>query len=184
MRRPAASPPAGRSSPAASLRIWTIPPLLAEAYELGRGASSGWPDVAFCGFPIGNIQSPLWYGLLGAWSRAGAPLVPLYSSLLWVGFVLPSLALYWVARRRIGPFPAALLSYALLIQRPSIVGNASAFGGMWSTSFCRNGRGLERQYPYTCRGSRRPLRSLPRPPWWETSCWLRFTQLANVISRN
>ena len=84
------------------------PPHLAEAYELGHGARSGWSDLAFCGFPIDNIQSPFWYGLLGAWSRAGAPLVPLYSFFLWVGFVLPSLALYSVARRRMGRSRALL----------------------------------------------------------------------------
>ena len=75
----------------------------AEIYDLAGAASCGWSDLAFCGFPLGSLQSPFWYRLLAAIVRLGLPLIPVYSLLLWAAFSLPALALYAVARRRVGP---------------------------------------------------------------------------------
>jgi hypothetical protein len=103
----------------------------AEVHSLAADGGNGWSGIAYCGYPLGQLHSPFWYGLMALWVRVGFPLAPLYSFLVWLGFVAPAVALYWVARRRAGPLPSALLAYVLLIQRPTIVGVGSAFGGMW-----------------------------------------------------
>lgn len=104
---------------------------LAEVHSLASGEGNGWSEIAYCGFPLGILHSPVWFGGMAKWVRVGLPLAPLYSFLSWLGFVLPAFALYWVARRRAGPLPSALLAYLLLVQRPAVVGILSAFGGMW-----------------------------------------------------
>jgi hypothetical protein len=105
---------------------------LAEIYGLAHEAQSGWSELAFCGFPIGTLHSPLWYGTLGAAARGGAPAVPLYTLLLLMGFVAPPLALYAVARRHLGAVAAGVLAYVLLVQRPAAVGVGAALAGMWT----------------------------------------------------
>ena len=107
---------------------------LAETHALAHSAGAGWSDVAFCGFPVHQLHSPLWYGALAALTRVGLPLDLLYALALWLGFLAPSLALYLVAHRRVGTLPAAVLSFILLIQRPALVGLGSAPGGMWTFS--------------------------------------------------
>ncbi len=107
---------------------------LAETHALAHTAGGGWSELAFCGFPVHQLHSPLWYGALAALHRAGVALEPLYALAVWLGFLAPCLALFWVARRRVGPLSAALLSFLLLIQRPALVGLGSALGGMWTFS--------------------------------------------------
>lgn len=108
------------------------PSHLAEVYALAFEARGGWSDVAFAGFPIATLHSPLWYGALGWLARVGFPAEPFYAFCVWLGFIAPPLALYGVARRRLGVLSAVFLAYLLLIQRPSIVGIGSPFGGMWT----------------------------------------------------
>jgi len=103
---------------------------LTEVWSLARGG--GWSSLAFCGFPLGELHSPLWYGLLSIWSREGFPLEPLYALLLLISFAAPAVALYHVARRFLPPLFAAFPAYLLLVQHPSIVGLESAWGGMWT----------------------------------------------------
>ncbi len=102
--------------------------LNAAAFE----ARNGWSDIAFCGFPIGTLHSPLWYGAMAKLVRTGVPAGCLYSAALLLGFLAPPIALYYIARRRVGPIPATLLAYVLLVQRTAIVGIGSALGGMWT----------------------------------------------------
>ncbi len=108
------------------------PAHLAEALSLAGEGRSGWSDIAYCGFPVGLLHSPLWYGLLALLVRVGVPAAAAYSFFVFFGFVAPPLALYAVARRHLTVPRAALLSYALLVQRPAIVGMGSALGGMWT----------------------------------------------------
>lgn len=108
------------------------PAHLAEIYSLALEDGSGWSDIAFCGFPVGTLHSPLWYGSLAALVRAGVPAGLLYALALFIGFVAPSIVLFFVARRFLTPFSAALIAYVFLIQWPSVVGLGSPLAGMWT----------------------------------------------------
>ena len=105
---------------------------LAEIHSLAEEQYQGWSDIAFCGFPVGTLHSPFWYGTLGMLARFGLPAGLLYALMLFIGFVAPPLALYYVARRYLTPVMAGLLGYILLIQHPSLVGLGSPLGGMWT----------------------------------------------------
>lgn len=108
------------------------PAHLAEIYSFAFENGGGWSDVAFCGFPIGTLHSPLWYGSIAALARAGIPAGALYAFALFFGFAAPSIALYLVARRFVAPFSAGLLAVVFLVQWPSIVGLGSPLAGMWT----------------------------------------------------
>lgn len=105
---------------------------LSEIWAAAHEAHHGWSDTAFCGFPVGTLHSPLWYGGLALLARAGWPADPLYAFCLLAGLLAPPLALYRVARRRTSATTAAALAYLLLVQRPAVVGIGSATGGMWT----------------------------------------------------
>jgi len=107
---------------------------MAEVYDAAFEARGGWSEIAFCGFPIHALHSPLWYGLLAHLVRAGLPAAALYAACVWFGYLAPALAMYVVARRRIPPWLAAVPAYLLLVQYPAIVGVGSALGGMWTFS--------------------------------------------------
>ncbi len=108
------------------------PAHVAEVRSLLSEARGGWSDTAHCGFPLGTLHSPLWYGLLTVLIRVGLPLAAGYAAMLFLGFVSPALALYAIARRRLGVVAAGGLAFLLLVQRPAIVGLGSALGGMWT----------------------------------------------------
>lgn len=105
---------------------------LAEIHSLATEKGSGWSDIAFCGFPVGTLHSPLWYGALAALVRLGIPAGALYALVLFIGFIAPSFAIYYVGRRYLRPLSAALIAYVFLIQRPAIVGLGSPLAGMWT----------------------------------------------------
>ena len=112
---------------------------LAEIGELAEHGTNAWSEIGFAGIPLGTLHSPLWYALLALWSRAGAPVGPLYALLLVVSFVAPALALYAVARRRLSAWRACLLAYFLLVQSTMIWGIASPLGGMWTHALAAAG---------------------------------------------
>ena len=105
---------------------------IAEIYSLAFESGRGWSDIAFCGFPIGTLHSPLWYGSVAALVRAGISAGFLYALALFIGFLAPPLALYFVARRSLRPLTAGFAAYLLLIQRPSLVGLGTPLAGMWT----------------------------------------------------
>jgi hypothetical protein len=107
---------------------------LAEVYDLARGTGNGWSELAFAGFPLTTLHSPIWYPLLARLTRAGAPLEPIYAGLLMLGFAAPALALYAVARRRTSPMRAGVLAYLVLVQPSMIWGIGSPLGGMWTNA--------------------------------------------------
>ncbi len=108
------------------------PSHLAEAISLANEGRTGWSDIAWCGFPIGVLHSPLWYGLLAWLIRAGVAASCAYSLLAFIGFAAPALSVYAVARRRLPAAGAGALAFLLLVQRPAVVGVGSALGGMWT----------------------------------------------------
>ncbi len=108
------------------------PPHLAEIHGAAHNAQGGWTDDAWCGFPVGNLHSPLWYAPLVWIARSGVDVDPFYFGAVLLGFLAPALAMYRVARRSLSPAVAGAVALALLIQRPVILGVGSAFGGMWT----------------------------------------------------
>jgi hypothetical protein len=113
---------------------WTYfdnPPHLAELHSLAHEGAGGWSNVGFAGLSLDTLHSPMLWRALALLD--GTPLlVPVYASLLCLGLAAPAVAIYWVARRRIAWPWAAALAYVVLIQRPALVGSASATGGMWT----------------------------------------------------
>jgi hypothetical protein len=105
---------------------------IAEIYDLARNTTTGWSELAFAGFPLASLHSPLWYGALAFLARLGAPVDVLYRVCLVLGFVAPPLALYYVTRKRTGIVKAAFLAYFYLVQPTMIWGVGSPLGGMWT----------------------------------------------------
>ena len=105
---------------------------IAEAYSLSNDAPGGWSEIGFCGFPLGTLHSPLWYGALSLIARSGIRIEPFYGAGLLAGFLAPPIALYLIARRTVTPFIAATLAYLLLVRRSAIIGPAAALAGMWT----------------------------------------------------
>lgn len=103
---------------------------LAEISSLAT--EGGWSSIAFCGFALDQLHSPLFFGGLAMLSRFGLPIEALYASLASLGFAAPALALYFLVRRHLALWCSATLAFALLVQRPAIAGISSAFGGMWT----------------------------------------------------
>jgi hypothetical protein len=107
---------------------------LAEIRELASGGN-GWSEIAFGGFPLATLHSPLWYPLLAWLTRQGVPLHPLYAACLVLGFLAPPVAIFGVARRRMTAARAGALSHLVLIQSPMIWGIGSPLAGMWTNAF-------------------------------------------------
>ncbi|HEX4334259.1 MAG TPA: hypothetical protein VH062_00010 [Polyangiaceae bacterium] len=105
---------------------------LAEIYDLARPDSNGWSELAFAGLPVGTLHSPIIYPLLALLTRAGVPLGPMYAACLLAGVAAPSLALYYVARRRVSVLAALFLSYLVLVQPSTLWGIGSPLAGMWT----------------------------------------------------
>ena len=104
---------------------------LAEVDALAA-TETGWTDISFCGFPVHSLHSPLWYGTIARLAAWGLPSGLSYRVFVWLAFCWPAIAIYWVGRRRAGPLLAGGLALLLVLQRPTVMGIASAFGGMWT----------------------------------------------------
>lgn len=105
---------------------------LAEIADLSRYGADTWSEIAFAGFPIGTVHSPLWYTIIAAATRAGLPVGPLYAGFVILGFAAPALGIYAVTRRRAPAFQSAALAFLVLIQPTMIAGIGSPLGGMWT----------------------------------------------------
>lgn len=107
---------------------------IAEILELSRNEGRGWSEIAFAGFPLGTLHSPIWYPLLAFLVRAGAPIGPLYASMLLAGLIATPLAIYATARKRTTATRAGLLAYLVLIQPALLWGIGSPLAGMWTNA--------------------------------------------------
>ncbi len=114
--------------------LWYLdnPAHLAEILERARPGWSGWSDLAFCGFPLGQWHSPLAYGALAGLVRLGTPVELAYAAALWTAHLFPPLVLFGCSHARLGAPRATLLASILLLQPPALVGIESAWGGMWT----------------------------------------------------
>lgn len=105
---------------------------LAEIRERARPGNTGWSDLAYLGFPLHLLQPPLVFGALAVTERLGLlPTEPTYVALTVVSLAAPALAFYWFSRSRL-PAPWAMgLAASIVLYRGSLVGGASALGGMF-----------------------------------------------------
>ncbi len=108
------------------------PAHLAEIHSLAFDDGNGWSDIAWLGFPLGQLHSPLWFGGLAALARAGVAADPLYGFLVVAGFLTPPLVMLGLAWRRAGAGAAVALAWLLLLQKTTVVGFGSPLGGMWT----------------------------------------------------
>ncbi|HVW25618.1 MAG TPA: hypothetical protein VHC69_09620 [Polyangiaceae bacterium] len=105
---------------------------LAEIYDLARPDFNGWSELGFAGLPLGTLHSPLFYPLLATLTRIGVPLEAMYRVCLLLGLLAPSLALYFVARRRASVLVALVVAYLVLVEPSTIWGIGSPLAGMWT----------------------------------------------------
>jgi hypothetical protein len=105
---------------------------LAEIEELAL--HHAWSDIAFGGFPLGVLHSPLWYRPLALLRSVGLPAEVSYAWALWLAALAPPVALYLVGRPHAPRALAAALAFVLLWQPAAVAGIASPFGGMWTHS--------------------------------------------------
>ncbi len=106
-------------------------PHIAEAIDLAQHAS-GWSDLAYGGFPLGVLHSPLWYGLLALVVRFGVPAWIAYCGFVTLTEVVLGLVALEVGRRRA---PVAMaLGVGVLVQTQSLLvtGPSGVLSGMWT----------------------------------------------------
>ena len=108
------------------------PAHVAEIHSLAFDGGGGWSDIAWCGYPLGRLHSPVWFGWFAHLVRAGLALGPAYAFMVVLGFVTPPVILFGLARRRVGSVAAVLLAWMVLVQKTSLVGFGSPLGGMWT----------------------------------------------------
>lgn len=106
-------------------------PHIAEAIDLAR-TQSGWSDVAYAGFPLGVLHSPLWYGLLALAVRLGLPAWASYCAAVTLTECVLGLVALEVGRRR--AHVALALLAAVLVQTQSLLvaGPSGVLTGMWT----------------------------------------------------
>lgn len=108
------------------------PAHVAEIHSLALDNGGGWSDIAWCGYPLGRLHSPLFFGGLAALERAGLDVGALYAALVVLGFLTPPLILLGLGWYRAGGPAAVILAWLLLVQKTSLVGYSSPLGGMWT----------------------------------------------------
>jgi|GEM_PF-1603010 len=109
------------------------PAHLAEIHSLAFDNGGGWSDLAWCGYPLGRLHSPLWFGGLAWLHSLGIPLGPMYGFCVLLGFFTPPVVIYVLARRWTSRPAAAGLAWLLMVQRTALVGFGTALGGMWTS---------------------------------------------------
>lgn len=92
--------------------------------------SSGWSDVAFAGFPLGALHSPLFFGLLAGLVRLGVPAWLAYTSFLTLTEIFLGLVAFELGRRR--TTPGVALGAGVLVQTQSLLvsGPSGVLSGM------------------------------------------------------
>jgi hypothetical protein len=106
-------------------------PHIAEAIDLSRN-TSGWSDVAYAGFPLSVLHSPLWYGLLAFVVRLGVPAWIAYTGFVTLTEVTLGLVALEVGRRRAPPAVALAVSVAVQTQSLLVTGPSGVLTGMWT----------------------------------------------------
>ncbi len=108
------------------------PAHIAEIHSLANDDGDGWSELAWCGYPLGRLHSPVWFGGMAWLQGLGLPLGPMYLLCLLLGFFTPPVVIYLLARRWGTPPVAIGLTWLLMVQRTALVGFGTALGGMWT----------------------------------------------------
>lgn len=106
-------------------------PHIAEVLDLASH-ESGWSDLAYAGFPLGVLHSPLWYGLLARLVRVGAPAWASYCAAVTFAECALGLSVFEVARRRASEGIALLGSVLVQTQSLLVTGPSGVLSGMWT----------------------------------------------------
>jgi hypothetical protein len=104
---------------------------LAEIYSLAA-SETGWSDLAFNGFPLIHMHSPLFYGIIVEGVRAGLNAEFLYKFFLILGYLAPSFALYFTGNKNGSIFYTTIVSCFFLLLHYNFTGISSPLGGMWT----------------------------------------------------
>lgn len=108
------------------------PAHVAEIRSLAAEGWGGWSPFAFAGLSLDALHSPVIWRGLALLTRWGVPLGWTYPLCVTLGVAAPAWAMFTVARRQRSAEWALVVAWLVLIQRPSLVGTASATGGMWA----------------------------------------------------
>lgn len=106
-------------------------PHVAELIDLAHN-SSGWSDLAFAGFPLGTLHSPLWYGLLASIVQLGAPAWLTYCVGVTCSEIFLGLVSLEVAARRAQRAPALVVAVLVQTQNLLVTGPSGILSGMWT----------------------------------------------------
>jgi hypothetical protein len=106
-------------------------PHIAEILDLAQN-SSGWSDLAFAGFPLGTLHSPLWYGLLVGIVKLGAPAWMTYCVGVTCTEIFLGLVALEVGARRAQRAPALVVAVLVQTQSLLVAGPSGILSGMWT----------------------------------------------------
>lgn len=106
-------------------------PHIAELLDLATNAS-GWSDLAFAGFPLGTLHSPLWYGLLAFVVSLGAPAWMTYCIGVTCTEICLGLVALEVGSRRAQRAPALVVAVLVQTQNLLVTGPSGVLSGMWT----------------------------------------------------
>lgn len=106
-------------------------PHIAETIDLARH-DSGWSDLAYAGFPLGVLHSPLWYGLLALIVRLGAPAWITYTMAVTLTECALGLVAFELARKRVPVGFALVAAVGVQTQSLLVTGPSGVLTGMWT----------------------------------------------------
>lgn len=104
---------------------------IAELLDLASN-TSGWSDIAFAGFPLGTLHSPLWYGLLAFFISLGAPAWMTYCIGVTGTEIFLGLVALEVGSRRAQRAPALVIAVLVQTQSLLVTGPSGVLSGMWT----------------------------------------------------
>ena len=106
-------------------------PHIAELLDLASN-TSGWSDLAFAGFPLGTLHSPLWYGILAFFVSLGAPAWMTYCVGVTCTEIFLGLVALEVGSRRAQRAPALVIALLVQTQNLLVTGPSGVLSGMWT----------------------------------------------------
>jgi hypothetical protein len=106
-------------------------PHIAETIDLAQHRS-GWSDLAYAGFPLRVLHSPLWYGLLALVVRLGVPAWITYATAVTLTECALGLVALELARKRVPAGFALVAAVGVQTQSLLVTGPSGVLTGMWT----------------------------------------------------